>query len=80
MSIVFVWTAIAALGAAATVAILTEAIRDLRAVRAIGRNAARKLVARGSVRREWLRLAVQVLFLLAGPKPWEFRYGYPVHA
>lgn len=66
MSIVYVWSAIAALGAAATLAVLADAIHDWRAVRAVGRNAARRLVARGSVRREWLRLAVQALFLLAG--------------
>lgn len=66
MTIVFLWSAIAAFGAVVTVAILAEGLRDLRAIRALGRNAARRLVARGAVRREWLRLAVQALFLLAG--------------
>lgn len=75
MTIVFLWSAIAAFGAVVTVAILAEALRDLRAIRALGRNAARRLVARGAVRREWLRLAVQALFLLAGADPGEHRRG-----
>jgi len=58
----FFWVSLNLATAVTTVLVLADAVRDQRATRNLN-GSARGIVARGNVRREWLRLVIQFAFL-----------------